>query len=201
MEGVSVVLTTFPERRDMLRRAFDSVLAQTLQPEAVIVANDVDRAGAAANRDAGLHSVGSEWVAFLDDDDEMLPHHLLLLMLYAQETDACLVYPWFTVVGGTDPFPHLYRKPYSPDTQTTVTFLARTECVRRVGGFGRDWDETVGTDPGVDPSGNRAGEEYRLVRRMHDDGCRIEHFPQRTWLWHHHGQNTMGLPSRRPAQG
>ena len=194
---ITVVITTYPDRSEFLQRAIASVMAQTLQPHAIIIANDHDKIGAAANRDRGLALVKTEWVAFLDDDDEFEPIHLQRLKAHADATEACLVYPWFNVVGGSDPFPHLYGLKYTPDTQTTITFLARTVCLRRAGGFSRDWDETVGNDPGVDPLGNRAGEEYRLVRRMWNDACFIEHLPQRTWKWHHHGKNTMGLPGRR----
>lgn len=194
---ITVVITTYPERKLMLRRAIESVQAQTLQPMQIIIANDVYKEGAAVTRDCGLYGVQTEWVAFLDDDDEFKPTHLQQLYDHALATKAHLVYPWFDVVGGSDPFPHLFGQEYTPDTQTTITFLAKTECLRGAGGFSRDWDDTVGNDPGVDPMGNRAGEEYRLVRRVFNQGCRIEHLPQRTWLWHHHGNNTMGLPGRR----
>lgn len=194
---ISVVITTYPERSGMLARALASVSAQTLQPRAIIIANDTDSVGAAVNRDRGLASVTTPLVAFLDDDDEMEPHHLQQLHRTMQATRADLVYPWFTVIGGSDPFPHLFGKPYDAETQTTVTFLAKTNMVKAAGGFSRDWDTSVGTDPGVDSRGNRAGEEYRLVRRMWNMGCHIEHHPARTWKWHHHMGNTMGLPARR----
>lgn len=194
---ITVVITTYPDRSVMLQRAIASIMAQTLQPAAIIIANDHDKVGAAANRDRGLALVQTEWVAFLDDDDEFEPIHLQRLHEHAVATKAHLVYPWFTVIGGSDPFPHLFGQEYTPDTQTTITFLAKTACLVGAGGFTKDWDESVGNDPGVDPQGNRAGEEYRLVRRVFNQGCRIEHLPQRTWRWHHHSSNTMGLPGRR----
>jgi hypothetical protein len=43
------------------------------------------------------------------------------------ETGADLVYPWFEITVGLDPFPHLFGKEWDPaaSTQTTITFLVR----------------------------------------------------------------------------
>lgn len=179
----TVVIPTVSRRWEMLSRAVGSVALQTLAPLRVTVELDSDRAGAAATRDRALPTVATEWVAFLDDDDEMLPQHLDRLHSTAMETGADLVYPWFTVVGGTDPFPQLFDRPYADGyTQTTVTFLARTELVVAAGGF--SGDHTLGN------------EENALVRRMYSRGASVVHLPERTWLWHHHGANTSGRSDR-----
>ncbi|WP_405815588.1 glycosyltransferase [Streptomyces sp. NBC_01390] len=97
--GVSVVIPTHPPRASKLRRALASVCAQTVQPIAVVVENDVDRTGSAATRNRGLAHVTTEWVAFLDSDDQLLPHHLERLTMEALKTGADVVYPLPRVIG------------------------------------------------------------------------------------------------------
>lgn len=178
----------------MLKRAISSIVDQTVRPESIVVEPDPLKTGAAATRDRALAKVDTEFVAFLDDDDEFGERHLELLLGEIQITGADLVYPWFTVVGGTDPFPQHFQKPWNDlhPHQTTVTFIARTKVIRDAGGF-------TGTDlslDGIDLEGHRAGEEYRLVLRMVNNGAKIVHLPYRTWTWHHHQHNTSGQPDR-----
>lgn len=94
--SVSVVVPTH-DRRRLLRRALDSVRAQTHPPTQVIVVDDGSRDGTAAMvrrdypevellrqprrgvsaaRNRGIERAGGEWIAFLDSDDEWLPHKL-----------------------------------------------------------------------------------------------------------------------------
>lgn len=197
---VTVAVPAHPPRLadGMLDRALRSVWAQTLTPAAVSVAVDVDRAGAATVRDRALAMVHTPYVAFLDSDDELLPFHLEHLLACAEETGADLVYPWYTVVGGTDPHARWEGVPWDDATphQVPVTFLARTEALRSVGGFSAEWDPTLCEDPGVDSYGNRAGEDYRLVLRLVRAGAKISHLPERSWLWYHNSGNTSGLASR-----
>lgn len=197
--GITVVVTHVQPRRHLLRRALETVYEQTLQPDAVVVSQDNDRRGAAHNRQRGTDMVQTEFVAYLDDDDELRPNHLQLLRDNLRDT-ADLIYPWFDVVGGCDPFPTFEGKDWDGN-QVPVTFLARTESIRRAGG----WDDsalfnTPGFDPlhdpGVDPDGNRAGEDYRLILRMINLGMGIQHLNARTWMWHHDSGNTSGLPAR-----
>lgn len=159
---------------------------------------DTERLGAAANRDLAVGEADTEWLAFLDDDDELLPQHLEHLLKCAKETDADLVFPWFTVVGGTDPFPQWEGLAWDNDAprQVPITFLVKTAAYREAGGFSFEWDVSQGTDPGVDSDGNRAGEDYRFALRLVAAGKKIAHLNERTWRWYHNSGNTMGLPSR-----
>lgn len=195
--GITVVIPTIPTeaRYHMLQRAVESVWSQTFPPDSVQLEGDLDREGASVVRDRGLRHVETELAAFLDDDDVLYPQHLEHLLAKMNETGADLVYPWFDVVGGSDPFPEFFGQPWDNEHphQTTVTFLAKTEVLLACGGF---QDLMDGPDVGTDPLGHRAGEEYRLVLRLAAAGYKIVHLPERTWQWNHWGGNTMGLPSR-----
>lgn len=191
--GITVVVTTIAPRRNLLQRALESVWRQTLQPDAVVIAQDNDRRGAPYNRQNGTDCVATEFVAYLDDDDELYPDHLMALRSELRST-ADLIYPWFDVYGGADPFPAHEGKEWDY-IQVPVTFLARTAAIRAAGGwtnFGR-WDES---DAGTDRQGHRAGEDYQLVLRMVELGSGIQHLNRRTWRWYHNTGNTSGLPSR-----
>ncbi len=93
--AVDVVIPTW-DRAALLRRALDSVLAQTLPARRIIVVDDgstdataallaeypqveclhQENRGVSAARNLGIRHGDSEWVAFLDSDDEWLPEKL-----------------------------------------------------------------------------------------------------------------------------
>lgn len=189
--GITVVIPTIAPRSTMLARAVASVHRQTLQPVDVIVAPDDSRAGAAATRQKGLEAVETSWVAFLDDDDEMLPGHLEVLARAAVHEHADFVFSWYNVVGGTDPRSEEFGLPWNPSQprQTTITTLCRTDLALGVGGFVDAEEDAALTSP----DRHFAGEDWRFTRRMNEVG-KIYHLPVISWLWHHHGSNTSGLP-------
>jgi hypothetical protein len=170
----------------MLNRALASVVAQTKPPEAIVVAVDHTRAGAAATRNVGLASVRTPWVAFLDSDDELDPDHLEQLLTASDGAD--LVYPWFRVVGYVDPWPGRCGLPFDEAALRARTYnipiavLARTEAVRAAGGFIADLS--------IAPPAEC--EEWPLWLRMLDRGAVVRHLPTQTWTWHAHGGNTSG---------
>jgi hypothetical protein len=183
--GVSVVTPFHEQRRvnGMLERAAASVRAQTV-PVEHILAKDVHRVGAAITRQHGLALVETEWTAFLDSDDEMDPDHIEKLLACAQATGADYVYPWFRVVGGTDPFPMFFGRPWDNDAphSTTITILVRTKLAQQVGFRQVSW------------------EDWDFTLRCVEFGARIVHLPERTWTWHHHaGGNSCGTPGRGDA--
>lgn len=195
--GVTVVIPSIPPRRyQHLHRAIDSVLQQELPAEAIVIEFDTAHAGAAVTRNRGLKKVTTEWTAFLDDDDEFLPDHLALLVRHARETDADMIYPWFTVPEGWDPFPDREGQPFDPnllETRNTIpiTVLIKTELIQRVGGF-EDWNTS--TEPGASPC-----EDWACWIKVRDEGAKIEHLNRRTWLWHWSsgpGGNTSGRGDR-----
>jgi len=94
--SVGAVIPTY-NNPAYLRRAIDSVLAQTRPPDEIVIVNDgstdstldavatygssvrcvtQSNQGAAAARNRGVAEVGTDWVAFLDQDDTWLPDKL-----------------------------------------------------------------------------------------------------------------------------
>lgn len=194
--GVTVVIPTHPARvrNGMTKRAVGSVLGQTLPASAIIIEQDLHRAGAASTRDRGLRKVTTEWIAFLDSDDQFKPNHLEELMACAERTGADYVYSWYEAVGfGSDPLPH-FGKPFDPlnPTQTTITTLVRTELAQSVG-----FREPP---PGATIGGERYGEDFLFTVECLATGARIVHHPARTWLWNFHGANSSGQPDRGDAR-
>jgi len=172
----------------MLQRAVTSVNAQTL-PHQLLTVEDTQRQGAAATRQRGLDQVTTEWTAFIDSDDELDPTHLAQLLACAEETGADYVYPWFRVVGGTDPFPMFFGRPWdnAHPHSTTITILVRTELAQAIGFVPK-------------PAAQVSGEDYLFTLRCVTAGAKIVHLPRRSWTWHHHGKNSAGLPGRGDAR-
>lgn len=190
---VSVLIPTIPERATLLQRALASVSAQTLRPDEICVAVARPDEPAWSTRDRALRMATSTHIACLDDDDEFLPHHLERCAAHQAETGADMVFPWFTTDHCSDPFPGEFGTPWDParPRETTTVIFARRQAVLDVGGYRfADGDRH-------DDGRHRAGEDSDLVKRLNAAGHLIVHLPERTWVWHHHGANTSGLPERR----
>ena len=119
---VSVIIPTH-NRAEMLNRAVNSVLAQTMKDFELIVVSDgstdntqevlekikdqrvcflkhESEKGAAAARNTGIQASRGRYIAFLDDDDEWLPtklEHQVLVIQNAQR-EVGLVYHWMEYV-------------------------------------------------------------------------------------------------------
>lgn len=114
---VSVVIPTC-KRPELLQRAIESVLRQTVQNiEVIVVINGPDtvtwdvvspqlvdeprlkllqipEAGASLARNAGVQAATAPWVALLDDDDEWMPEKLEKQLAWAEQSE----HPW-PIVG------------------------------------------------------------------------------------------------------
>jgi len=196
-QDLSVLITTIPTRSELMVEAHRSVIQQSLLPKEIIVQEDTERLGAPGNRDAGIDKVKTKYVALLDDDDYFYPDHLETLYQTALDTDADIVYSWFDVDGGEDPFPENFGKPWNPKkpVQTTVTVLAKTDVIRKAGGYTNKFDLNMDA-LGEIAQGSTAGEDYRMVFNANSQGAKIVHVPKKTWAYRHHDSNTSGHSDR-----
>lgn len=192
--SVCIVIPSIPGRAGMLGEAVSSVACQT-HPCQVVVQIDHEREGAWATRNKGIWRAlaqGSEWIGFLDDDDYLLPHHVEHLLDQAAAHDADVVWPWFVVEGGTDPFPMHRGRQYDPANPHIfpITYLARIEAVANAmyeGGFRED--------PGG--TGNWGIQDQPFITSMwRHTGGRFWASDEATWVWRHHARNTSGVPTR-----
>lgn len=189
--GVTVCIAAHPARlrNGMLSRAFNSVIAQTQQPEVILVVNDTERHGAGWTRSVLLDRVDTEWIAWIDSDDEWEPEHLAKLVEHARATDSVFVYSWF---HGNDPLGHMGR-PFDPcrPHHTTMAVLVRTDIANRVGFYP--------SSPG--PFSN---EDWLFIVGVSEIACRegltMSHLPEKTWHYHQQGQNTSGQPTQGDAR-
>jgi hypothetical protein len=198
--NVTVCIATIPGREDLLARALDSVQAQTVTPQRVLVVCDVERRGAWWTRNQLLRQTRTAWVAWLDDDDEMLPGHLQTLIEGGNESGADLIYsyPQFAPPDTFDPLATVDddgRVVASPigigfgarqeqwlrerGNFIPVTTLTRTALLRQVGGF-----PEPGSMP-VQPGNNSAQcEDYLVLLKLLDAGARFHHVPVVSWTYH-----------------
>lgn len=185
--GITACIAAHPARltNGLLERALRSVLAQTLQPAAIIVGNDIERRSAGVNRQNILDMVQTEWMAWLDSDDEWYPEHLAKLHAVAEQTGAMFVFSWYDAPG--EPLGH-FGLPFNPETphHTTTTFLVKTEHAKACG-FGED----IRTE-------SHSNEDWlhllRLCERSKVSGEPMVHLAERTWYWHMDEHNSCGLP-------
>lgn len=197
---VSVCIPHLPFRTDMLARALGSVFTQRCVPDEVLVASDVSREGAAATRNRAIAMASGDYLAFLDDDDELHPQHIEVLVQTALDTGADLVYPWFDLSNGSDPFrldgEPLEHRPFDDRARECilheanfipVTVLVRRELVCDLGCFPTPYTERW-------PYGDC--EDWGLWKDMLRAGASFVHVPMRTWTWHWHGANTSGRSDR-----
>jgi glycosyltransferase involved in cell wall biosynthesis len=83
---------------------------------------------------------------------------------------------------------HLARLAAEDPHQTTITVLVRTELAQSVGFRPPPSHQSV--------LGQAYGEDYAFTLGCVAAGARIVHLPERTWEWHHTGENTSGRPDR-----
>lgn len=195
---VTVAITTIPPRRELLKRAVASVMGQTRPADHLIVVSDRNGIGAWWTKNRALSMVQTEWVAFLDDDDEMLPDHLATLCAAQRSTGADLVWPYYEVIGGVDPYattPRTDEVVYNQPRLPTPT-LMRAPFARSVGGYPPPHVPERSHPSWVPGS---LCDEWGLHRALLDAGAKFHHVETVTWRWHHHANNCGGRAFRERA--
>jgi glycosyltransferase involved in cell wall biosynthesis len=161
--AVSVVIPTY-QRRDYVRRAVASVLAQTYEDFELIVVDDgstdgtelalaglderlryhwQENSGAAAARNTGLRLARGQIVAFLDSDNTWLENHLsVVTQVLTRHPEALLVStcPDFALAGNAsveaaEVVDVLPRLLLGNPVGYTSCIAVRREALRSVGGF------------------------------------------------------------------
>lgn len=148
MPELSVVIPVSIYHKDIVARAVESVINQTV-PCNVVTIMDEESRGAGWTRNQGLRQVNTEWVTFLDADDTIEPTF----------AETC-----FDILGRVQGNRYVYTNWYEGDTikqapspcevwtQQTyhlVTTLMRTVDVRRIGGYDEHMPGAEDTDFGI----------------------------------------------------
>ncbi len=182
--GATVVIPSISPRTKLLARALRSVADQTEPACAVAIAYDDQQQGAGPTRNRALRMVTTEWTVFMDDDDELLPNHIDLLYKASVETGADVVFPWFEVVGGLDPWPENRGRQFDIELPHIfpITTLVRTEFAHQ--GEFREGELT----------GGWWDDDLPYWRSLWNAGATFHHIEDVTWRWHHHGWGLPGTP-------
>ena len=190
LDTVSVCIPSIPTRSHLLKsRVLPSVLTQTHPVSEICISLDIKKEGAWENRNNATRMANSEWVAFLDDDDEFQPHHVKTLLTAAREQQADVVWGWFDVIGGSDPFPmHRGRQWDVNDPHIfPITCMVRRSLI---------FDANAKFMPDNHNYGAWEHQDFPFWKSSHDAGGKFFGISDITWNWYHHETNTSGLPGR-----
>lgn len=190
--GITVCIASHPPRfkSGLLKRALDSVVAQTLQPNRILILNDTAREGVGVIRQRLLDQVQTTWVAWIDSDDEWMPEHLEKLYQVATETNSIYVFSWFHSIH--DPLGH-FGLPFNPCTphHTTMNVLVRTDIAKEVG------------FP-ANQHGPHANEDWAFITGVAalacERGLKMTHLAEKTWHYHMGHGNSSGQPGQGDAR-
>ena len=190
LDTVSVCIPSIPTRSHLLAsRALPSVLAQKYPASEICISLDLKKEGAPENRNNAIKMANSEWIAFLDDDDEFQPHHVKTLLTAAHENQADVVWGWFEVIGGSDPFPMHRGAQWNADYPHIfpITCMVRRSLIL-------DSKAMFITEEGN--IGAWGIQDFPFWKSLHDAGAKFFGIPDITWNWYHHDANTSGLSNR-----
>lgn len=154
--------------------AMRSVAAQTVLPKAHLVRVDYAKEGLAANRNALIAQVETEWFVPLDDDDILQKNFLERLLPHARGAD--VVYSRVHV-HGSDWAPYRYSfdaKDLRRENYIPATALIRKSLWERLGGYR-----------------NVRLEDWDFWLRALDAGAQFRHVQESLWIYRFHDGNTL----------
>lgn len=167
---------------------------------------DFSGSGAGPTRNVGVRMATTEWIAFLDDDDELAYNHIEDLLDLALETEADMVYPWFTTIGAdksalltlldgqlVDPegvvFGDEQRQLLAAGPEghgrnfIPITYLIRRSTFEDLGGFPATMSEEWP---------HPANEDWGFLIKLARSDASVVHLNSRTWFWNFHSMSTLG---------
>ena len=112
---IAAIIVSLPDRSDLLTEALESVHAQTLPVDDIVIGVDPYRLGEVANMNRLVEATDCDWLAFLHDDDLWLPHHLACAAEHFDTADVVVSRfemtgrPWHTIEPWHDDFEDLRR--------------------------------------------------------------------------------------------
>jgi len=150
---VSVILPVF-DREHCVRRAIDSVLAQTFKDLEIVVVDDGSsdgsvevlksygnairlicqkNGGAGTARNTAIRAARGQWIAFLDSDDEWRPEKLECQMRLVEKHGARVCYSRAVSEKGErlpdlEDVGHTLKEPEVYEVSDPVEFLSRARC-------------------------------------------------------------------------
>lgn len=182
---IGVAIPSITPRTELLKRALESVYAQTYPVSSIAVAVDHDHMGAGHTRNRAKNMLLADptisHIAFLDDDDILKPNHIEDILGTLLVTGKDLVFPWCDVLNGTDPLAELENfTPWNDETPHSffITTLMTAEAARSTD-FGEGY-----------------WEDWHFFKELLSKGFQFVHHYARTFYYDHGSNNTSGLGSR-----
>lgn len=187
---ISVIVPVYDRSTHLLAEALDSILAQTVQPDEIIVVDDgspepvapwiydnfgdavsaitTDHGGIGAARNAGVAASSGSLLAFLDSDDLWVPNKLEWQLGYLEaDTDLEAVFGRAQQFHDSETTEsHRARYPIRHqiiDAWLSTALLIRAEAFQRVGPFAQQ------SGAAVDIEWMLRANDLRLRRRMHPE--------------------------------
>lgn len=196
--SVTILIASIPPRFKGRRKSINTSINQTMSVDNILVGIDYARRGAAATRDSLLKAVETKYVCILDDDDWLLPHHVETLYNTIEFHNADLVYPWHRINRGEGWVSHLEMwrgVPWDNNNihQVPITWIAKTESLRKVGGFSSNFDQL---SDAKDSQGARIGEDFLMIHKLVENNMKIIHINEETWVWNMDSDSTHGRPDK-----
>jgi glycosyltransferase involved in cell wall biosynthesis len=208
--SISVVIPAYNASR-FIAETLESVLAQTLQPDEVLVIDDgsTDDTAAiaesfaprvrvyrrsnqrqAAARNFGVQQATSEWIAFIDHDDLWEPNKLERQMAeLARHPEADLCYTGHALLmqkGDTATIGRVVHAPPAKDIRRSLyekwTFLPSSVLIRR---------STLTAVNGFDPTICQGNEDYELWLRLLHAGAKFAVCREPLIQYRRHERNTL----------